>query len=122
MRPFLLGSLPQNRLLVPCGRHRVEIPTVRMSHAAAAVQAELSEYLNAKGINALFVAITGTIHRLRAAPRLSDCQATAASIYSSSFDPHHTITPRPEGLLIEKPDNPIAFTIEFLCKVYVSDK
>ena len=30
-----------------------------MSHAAAAVQAELSEYLNAKGINALFVAITG---------------------------------------------------------------
>eukprot|EP00613_Pedinella_sp_CCMP2098_P048137 CAMPEP_0171841434 /NCGR_PEP_ID=MMETSP0992-20121227/14574_1 /TAXON_ID=483369 /ORGANISM="non described non described, Strain CCMP2098" /LENGTH=430 /DNA_ID=CAMNT_0012458443 /DNA_START=25 /DNA_END=1317 /DNA_ORIENTATION=- len=53
----------------------------KMPAVAEQVQAELQDYLNVKGINALFVAIV-------------------------------------EGLLIEKPTNPIAFIIEFLCKSY----
>eukprot|EP00615_Pteridomonas_danica_P006377 CAMPEP_0114340192 /NCGR_PEP_ID=MMETSP0101-20121206/8218_1 /TAXON_ID=38822 ORGANISM="Pteridomonas danica, Strain PT" /NCGR_SAMPLE_ID=MMETSP0101 /ASSEMBLY_ACC=CAM_ASM_000211 /LENGTH=421 /DNA_ID=CAMNT_0001473383 /DNA_START=32 /DNA_END=1297 /DNA_ORIENTATION=+ len=56
-------------------------PTKKMPAVAEQVQAELQDYLNVKGINALFVAIV-------------------------------------EGLLIEKPTNPIAFIIEFLCKSY----
>jgi cAMP-dependent protein kinase regulator len=52
-----------------------------MPAVAEQVQAELQDYLNVKGVNALFVAIV-------------------------------------EGLLIEKPTNPIAFIIEFLCKSY----
>ena len=52
-----------------------------MPGVADQVQAELQDYLNVKGVNALFVSIV-------------------------------------EGLLIEKPANPIAFIIEFLCKSY----
>jgi cAMP-dependent protein kinase regulator len=72
---------------------------------AADVQEELQEYLNSKNINALFI-------------QVRTCLDWACSKGGRVSYPCSVTRQIVERLLIEKPDNPIAFMVEYLQKTY----
>ena len=93
----------------------------RMAEPTAAdVQEELQDYLNSKNINALFIQVSlylpiSTVIKF---PLMNETAHLTSWCIHSNMPFSWCIGQIVERLLIEKPDNPIGFIVEYLQKTY----